>query len=211
MSSPPSNPPLPEGPYKRRTARVLLVNAKNELLLFEWPHRQLEGRTSWSTPGGGIDGDEPVVAAARELYEETGLSVSPDELGEPVATAVGYADLGWAKGAFRDDFFFHRVDHHEVDQSASLEYERKTIVSTRWWTLQELDETAERVVPFGLAPLLADLLTGTRPDPPVVLPWHHSRHSQDPADYPESHAEHAELPDSPEEPEVPEVPGDLEP
>jgi hypothetical protein len=29
------------------------------------------------------------------------------------------------------------------------------------------------VYPFGLVPLLGDLLAGRRPPEPVVLPWHH--------------------------------------
>jgi hypothetical protein len=33
----------------------------------------------------------------------------------PVAFAAGRADLGWASGLFRDDFFLHRVDRHRVD------------------------------------------------------------------------------------------------
>lgn len=39
------------------------------------------GRGEWSVPGGHLEADEPApVAAARELAEETGLRVDPDEL-----------------------------------------------------------------------------------------------------------------------------------
>src|SRR5258708_3860918 len=179
MSTPPT---LPSGPYVRRTARVLLVNAKNQLLLFEWPHRKDPNRSSWSTPGGGKNWFETLGrAAARERREETGLRTTSRILGARVAATAGYADLGWAKGVFRDEFFFHRVDAHEVDLSQGLDYEKQTIISTRWWTLEELDETTERVVPYGLVPLLTDLFAGRHPGRLVVLPWHHAHHRQDPA------------------------------
>lgn len=180
--SPPATPTLPAGPYRRRTARVLLVNAKNELLLFEWPRRGLPGQTSWSTPGGGKGRFEtPARAAARELREETGLRISAKKLGPPVAATGGWADLGFAQGIFRDDFFFHRVDHHEVDLTRGLEYERKTIVSIRWWTLDELAGSEARIVPFGLVPLLTELFAGQRPDRLVILPWHHDQPHREPA------------------------------
>ena len=47
----------------RRDDRVLVVRDR--------------GRPTYALPGGGIeDGELPIVAAARELYEETGLEAS---------------------------------------------------------------------------------------------------------------------------------------
>ncbi len=129
----------------------------------------------WVTPGGGVyDGESLPEAAARELREETGLAVAPHDLGSLVAVTSGYADLGWASGTFRDDFFFYRVAAHDVDTSGLEAVERSQITAHRWWTVNELASTSETVYPFGLASLLTDLLADRIPDEPVRLPWHHS-------------------------------------
>jgi 8-oxo-dGTP pyrophosphatase MutT (NUDIX family) len=193
---------LPEGPYRRRTARVLLVNDEERILLFRFARRKrrlgvLRRRPAaftWMTPGGGVnDGEDLAAAAARELFEETNLRVTPEELGAPVAAAAGYADLGWAEGIFRDDFFFHRVPQHEVDLRNADAYEPDAILEIRWWPVGELAASTERVLPFGLAPLVARLLAEGRPAEPATLPWHHARPGE-----PEPRDTARETPDAPD-------------
>jgi 8-oxo-dGTP pyrophosphatase MutT (NUDIX family) len=161
---------------RRESARVLLVDNRDRLLLFRsqrYPGRPEFG-TLWHTPGGGIKaGEQAAQAAARELFEETGLALSPDELGPMVAVTSGAADIGWMAGEFHDAFFFFRVSRHEVDIRGFEELEASTYVEHRWWSVNELAQTSETVVPNGLASLLGDLLTGALPGEPVRLPWHH--------------------------------------
>ncbi|MFI0352682.1 NUDIX hydrolase [Actinomadura sp. 9N407] len=159
--------------YRRRTARVLLLDGADRVLLFKFMDFQGSG-FCWITPGGGVeDGEELSDAAARELREETGLVVGPGELGPPVAMTHGYADRPWASGEFRDDFFHVRTRAHEVDVSGLGEYERSHVLEHRWWTLDELAATTDPVLPHELVPLLRDLLAGVVPSEPVQLPWHH--------------------------------------
>jgi 8-oxo-dGTP pyrophosphatase MutT (NUDIX family) len=152
----------------RRSARVLLLDAADRLLLFRMTD------DIWFTPGGGVERSEsPREAAARELWEETGLRAAPHDLGPRVAWTGGHADLGWARGRFEDVFYLHRVDGHEVDTSHMESLERGNTAAHRWWPVTELATTEETVFPFGLAGLLHELLAGRIPSEPVRLPWHH--------------------------------------
>lgn len=51
---------------------VVAMTDKREIYLvrlYRYPHKQF----SWELPAGGSDGQKPLVAAKRELWEETGL------------------------------------------------------------------------------------------------------------------------------------------
>jgi 8-oxo-dGTP pyrophosphatase MutT (NUDIX family) len=155
---------------------VLLVDRDDRLLLFELRRDATQPQlgSCWITPGGGVNrGESLPVAAARELAEETGLVLAPELLGPVIAQTGGYADLSWAAGMFRDDFFFYRVDAHDVDTSRQEALESSQLLGHRWWTVAELAGTTETVYPLGLVPLLTDLLAGRVPAEPIPLPWHH--------------------------------------
>src|SRR5213076_2068710 len=98
--------------YHRRSARMILIDGAERILLFSgYLYPDDRNASTWFTPGGGVDdGESQAAAASRELREETGLAVPPERLGRVVAWTSGYADLGFASGWFRDDFFLHRVD-----------------------------------------------------------------------------------------------------
>lgn len=81
---------------KRRSAARVVLDAAGEVLLAHDSDPGVAGSGWWVVPGGGVDAGETTRdAAVRELAEETGLRLSPDALGEPVAlrTVVhGYSD-----------------------------------------------------------------------------------------------------------------------
>ncbi|TMR20894.1 NUDIX domain-containing protein [Nonomuraea turkmeniaca] len=157
----------------RRSARVLLVDEVNRILLYRALMSTVTGEYAWFTPGGGVRADEtPAMAAARELREEIGHHVGPGEVGPVVATCSGiWSPDDRTRWRSVDSYFLLRVAGVEVDVSGMEELERSLLDGFRWWTLPELRVTGERVFPVGLAGLLRRLLDGDVPDEPVILPW----------------------------------------
>lgn len=145
----------------RETARVLLQASSGRFLLMYslWsPESGLEPR--WVSPGGGLEGSEPLnVAASRELLEETGLQVNPELLGEKISSIE--FNQPWPSGDFETGvahfFKFKIVDEFEVDRSLWTPEEHRDILDVRWWEPSELNESGESVGPPGLIDLLVEL------------------------------------------------------
>lgn len=116
-----------------------MVVAGDEVLLQSDTDPGLPGSRWWVTPGGGIDGDEdPRLAAARELHEETGLAVDPSELQGPIATRVathGYSDRILIQ---EETFFRIVVERFEPLPAALTETERQRLTAQRWFRADAL-------------------------------------------------------------------------
>lgn len=150
---PPAERPL----RSRRTVRVLLVDDQGRLLLFRDSDPGLPGSRWWITPGGGIDaGETELEAAARELQEEAGLLVGPDDLVGPVMmrrVVHGYTDVVIDQ---EDVFYACWVPAFEVSDAGHTPEERITMTAHRWWSRAELAATEEEVWPTAVLDLWAD-------------------------------------------------------
>jgi 8-oxo-dGTP pyrophosphatase MutT (NUDIX family) len=148
----------------RRAARVLLVDRADRTLLLRGGDPARPGLRWWFTPGGGLDdGETSAEGAARELREETGLRIGPDELGEPVwhqVTRFSYDNRDYRQA---QDFYLVRVDEWQVDTTGLDPEEKLTIDQHHWWSADELDATDEAVYPEELADLLRRL-TAVHPE-----------------------------------------------
>jgi len=153
-----------EEPVLRHAARILLVDAAGRVLLLKW--RLQSGGHVWITPGGGLAaGESHQEAALRELDEEVGLR------NVALGPCVWLREhvFNWNERAYRqrERFYLLRVDAHEVDRAGNDENELRVLEEFRWWTLPELEASAETFAPRRIALYLAPLLSGELPSHPV--------------------------------------------
>ena len=119
-----------DGKLPRRRATVILWRDGRVLLL-----RDI-GRPFYALPGGGIDrGELPIVAAARELHEETGLE----------ATSIKY--LFNHLGKYNDHHLY------EVEAEGDIIIQDDEIESFTWW-----DTRDDTPVSFHVLDILERLL-----------------------------------------------------
>ena len=138
-------------PEEREAVRAVIVDAQERVLLLSWENPA--GRW-WITPGGGmLAGESEEAALRRELREEVGLAAV--ELGPLVFERTHV--LPWGERMLRqhERYYVVRVDSLVVEPTIDLATENVT--GHRWWTLDELDATDERVAPPRLAALVRSL------------------------------------------------------
>jgi 8-oxo-dGTP pyrophosphatase MutT (NUDIX family) len=161
---------MAEPVVERDVVRLVVLDTEARMLLFH-THDQdhPEFGMWWELPGGGIDpGETYLEAAVRELREETGIVVSPTQVGAPT----------WRRTAtfrYRQE---RRLQHEvvvsvrlagpgpDVDETERLEYEKQDYVGFRWWPVTDVTGSAERFYPGRLPTLLPGFLRGEQIDEP---------------------------------------------
>ncbi len=146
----------------RLSARVLIFDRDDRILLLQG--QSSDGQTFWLMPGGGLQAGEGFNdAAAREVFEETGLRV---EIGPHIWNRRH--QFQW-KGRLHDQYEQYFVGVTRVSNvnlppnpTESDDY----IIGYRWWTLGEIAGSAEEFVPRSLAQLLPPILQGHYPTEP---------------------------------------------
>lgn len=169
--------PVLEMPPVRDVARALVFDPDDRLLLIAYESvrpidpAQPDARTFWFMPGGGLEpGETHVEACRRELSEEIG--VADAEVGPQVASCDGPFHLFKTSRFARERYFLVRLPNAEIDTGQLAETEDNPVLGTRWWSLDELAASEERIEPAGLAQVARDIIHGTIPAAPFVLEWH---------------------------------------
>lgn len=151
----------------RPTARVIVLDAEDRVLLFQIEDRLLsevsapcvvaEPRLFWIAPGGGVeDGETFEDAARRELLEETGITAGA--LGACIHEDTWVLHTVEAGIEFWVRFFLIRVATTEVSLDGQHPLERATHRAHRWWSLQDLTNTTETIFPGDLPAIIRRVL-----------------------------------------------------
>ena len=152
-------------PVPRTAVRALVVDADDRVLLLRFEN-PVTHDVWWATPGGGIEpGESEEQAFRRELAEEIGLEGCDPGPAVWERTHV----FPWNGGLHSQFERFHlvRVESHDVEPTIDLVPEG--VYGHRWWTLDELATTTERLAPRGLATQLRELLEQGPPPAPIDL------------------------------------------
>src|SRR5580698_9766223 len=100
----------------RPAARIVVLDHLNRALLLHVNDPLTDAPPFWITPGDGLEGGETFVeAAARELAEETGLTVPPEALGTPIA--IGHSDWDFRGEPFHSEscYFAFKTQNFDLD------------------------------------------------------------------------------------------------
>ncbi|RFA13020.1 hypothetical protein B7R21_09255 [Subtercola boreus] len=160
---PAADQPASERPgFDFSKSRVLLFDSDDRVLLFLTKAAVPTNPTRWVTPGGHVEpGESHPEAAARELFEETGLAVDVEALGQPIRSRE-FSDER-APGVFRtnyEEWFVFRTPQFEPLSANWTPEEHIDMQAHRWWCVAELEATAETIEPDDLAAVIRNELAG---------------------------------------------------
>jgi 8-oxo-dGTP pyrophosphatase MutT (NUDIX family) len=158
---------------ERDVVRVVVRDGQDRILLFHT--REISGPelgTWWELPGGGLDpGETHVDAAVRELREESGIIVSPEQVRPPTWRRIGVFRHRDVRHVQHEVVVEVRLDGDgpAIDESGRLDYELEDYFDSRWWPVRDVVQSSELFYPRSVPKLLRRFLMGEQLDEPVEL------------------------------------------
>ncbi|MFH8612551.1 NUDIX hydrolase [Streptomyces sp. NPDC018029] len=142
----------------RPAARVVCLDAACRLLLLRW-RDPFDGAWLWEPPGGGIEpGETPLVAARRELVEETGLG--PAAVLDRSVLVDRNVQWNGERYVGTEHFFLARFADEQppLARTGLLPDEQASLDTHAWIVWSELAALPDRVEPPQLLTVLGTLM-----------------------------------------------------
>ncbi|WP_040749051.1 NUDIX hydrolase [Nocardia transvalensis] len=144
----------------RTSARVVLLDDRDRVLLMRGHDPRTPDVPFWFTVGGGIEPGETLrTAAVREVWEETGRAVDSTALRGPIWRRVAVFPFDGELVRSEELFFVARIAAFEPKAANPTVWERRCVTANKWCTAEdiaELDGLGETVYPYHLDQLLAE-------------------------------------------------------
>jgi len=143
----------------RRAVRVVLLDERDHVLMIHGCDPRNPHHTYWYSLGGGVEEGEDVrEAAVREVWEETGLRLAPEELVGPLREDFVVFPFDGRQIHQEQVFFGARTTRFEAAPAAFEELEELSTITIDWLPGRALGQVAETVFPEFLASLVEDLV-----------------------------------------------------
>ncbi len=158
---------------ERTAARLVVIDAAERILLLHVQDlSNPQFGTAWELPGGGMEADETFIdAATRELREETGLEVGPERIEPPRwRRQIEYVYRGECRHQ-RELVALVRIDESSPGTRDSLRVgaEKEDVIEARWWSIEQIMASNERLYPRSLPALLPRFLAGESLEEPLEI------------------------------------------
>jgi 8-oxo-dGTP pyrophosphatase MutT (NUDIX family) len=139
---------------RRRAARVLVVDKDRHVLMIEGfdPHHR--ERPYWYTIGGGVEaGETDLEAAVREVWEETGRTITGDDLVGPVHHDQGSFTFEGRTIEQEQVFYGLVTERFDAVPAGLAELEVRSTIQIAW-----VDPAAHRARGEAVYPVLLEQL-----------------------------------------------------
>ncbi len=158
------------GPRLRHSARGVLLDPADRVLLVRFELRNIEPPTLWACPGGGVEpGESAMQTLRRELDEEVGLTLEADPPQVWHRRLVGPNLARGYDGVVEDYFLVRTTAFDPCGSFSDEELLAENVYELKWWTLPELARGGTAFAPRDLAGELKALLREGPPAEPVQL------------------------------------------
>ena len=134
----------------RDAARVLVIDETDQILLIRGqdPSRPEIG-SWWYAPGGGLEpGESHSEAAARELWEETGLRAVIDT--DPIWQREVNFTFNGVEYLQREIYFLLRTKSFQPIPQVLSELEKVSLLEPKWWSQDELLTLPDLIYPNAI-------------------------------------------------------------